>query len=258
MAAGAASIREGCLVPLRLVLLDGFLLIRAGIPVIPPMALQRVLAFLALHPGASRVHAAALLWPEVPEGRAQGCLRTALWRLRQLHAGILESERPAIRLGAHVRVDVAELMRVAHLVQSGGNPQAADVLLTMGRAELLPGWYDDWVLTERECLRQLRFHALEEACRAYLRLGEYGRALQSAIAAMRAEPLRETPHRLMIEVHLSEGNVSEALRLYHAFHNRVRGELGLTPSVEMQDLLTRALRLGLGGDGSSWSTPVIT
>jgi DNA-binding SARP family transcriptional activator len=129
-------------------------------------------------------------------------------------------------------------------VQAGGNPQAADALLATGQDELLPGWYDDWVLFDRERLRQLRLHALEEAARAYLCSQQYGRALQSAIAAMRAEPLRETPHRLMIEVHLSEGNAYEALRVYHAFHDLVRRELGLSPSPHMQDLLTQALRVG--------------
>jgi DNA-binding SARP family transcriptional activator len=65
---------------------------------------------------------------------------------------------------------------------------------------------------------------------------------------MRAEPLRETAHRLMIEVHLREGNAYEALRTYHKFYDLVRRELGLTPSPQMQALLVRVLHIGVRPD----------
>jgi DNA-binding SARP family transcriptional activator len=231
-------------VPVRLTLLDGFSIARGDRPLAVPMALQRLIAYLGLHPGANRVHTAGLLWPDVPEGRALGCLRTALWRLRQDSGKLVVTAGQQIRLAPEVRVDVDDLVRVAQAVQSGGNPRAAEALLTIGRDELLPGWYDDWVLLERERLRQLRLHALEDASRAYLRVKQYSRALQSAIAAMSVEPLRETPHRLMIEIHLTEGNAYEALRTYHTFHDMVRRELGLIPSPHMQDLLGQVLHMG--------------
>jgi DNA-binding SARP family transcriptional activator len=237
--------------PVRLTLLDGFLVIHGDEPVTMPMALQRLIAFLGLRPGSNRTHVAGLLWPDMPEDRALGCLRTTLWRLRRDTTRLVDSEGQKIRLGRHVRVDVDELVRIAQAVQAGGNPRVADPLLATGQDELLPGWYDDWVLFERERLRQLRLHALEAAARAYLRLEQYGRALQAAIAAMRAEPLRETPYRLVVEVHLTEGNAYEALRAYHKFHDLVRRELGLTPSPQMQALLARVLRIGVRVDEES-------
>jgi DNA-binding SARP family transcriptional activator len=105
------------------------------------------------------------------------------------------------------------------------------------RGDLLPGWYDDWVLLERERLRQVRLHALEAVARRLADAGRYGDALQAAYAAMRAEPLRESAHRSMIRVHMEEGNVCEALRAYERFRVLLADELGVQPSEQMARLV---------------------
>jgi hypothetical protein len=64
-------------------------------------------------------------------------------------------------------------------------------------ADLLPDWYDDWVLLEAEDWRQLRLHALEALAGRLIALGCWGEAANAAGAAVRAEPLRESargPH----------------------------------------------------------------
>jgi DNA-binding SARP family transcriptional activator len=60
-------------------------------------------------------------------------------------------------------------------------------------ADLLPDWYDDWVLIEAEDWRQLRLHALEALAGRLTACGRWGEAASAAIAAVRAEPLREAP-----------------------------------------------------------------
>ena len=113
----------------------------------------------------------------------------------------------------------------------------ADVVLTAARHDLLPGWYDDWVLLERERLRQLRLHMLEHVARSYLEAGQHDEALQAALEAMGAEPLRETPHRLIVQIHLAEGNAYEALHTFYAYRDLVLRELQLEPSAAMSALL---------------------
>jgi DNA-binding SARP family transcriptional activator len=66
---------------------------------------------------------------------------------------------------------------------------------------LFPGWYDDWVLLERERLRRLRLHALEVLADKLVREGRYGEAVQATYAAVRTEPLRESAHRAVVRVH---------------------------------------------------------
>lgn len=82
---------------------------------------------------------------------------------------------------------------------------------------LLPGWYDDWVVLERERLRQLQLHALDRLAAALLAAEEPGRALDAALVAVQADPLRESAHRIVVRIHLREGNAPEALRAYERF-----------------------------------------
>lgn len=226
---------------LQLFLLDGFRLVHRGVPVTVPRGLQRVVALVGLRSGATRSHLAGLLWPDRPEQRALSSLRTALWRLRRHPYCPVLIRDDSIHLDPLVRLDVDDLIRAAAYVQRAGDPRRVTGILTAGRHDLLPGWYDDWVLLERERLRQLRLHALEEVARAHLRAGRHAEALQAALEAMRAEPLRETPHRLIVEIHLAEGNAYEALHAFYAYRELTLRDLQLEPSPAMRELLEHIL-----------------
>jgi DNA-binding SARP family transcriptional activator len=225
----------------QLFLLDGFRLLQDGVPVVVPRGLQRVIALIGLRPGATRSHLAGLLWPDKPEERALSCLRTALWRLRRDGCCPMVTASDTVRLDPTVYVDVDALVCDAARMRDDGDPRRAAGIIAAGRHDLLPGWYDDWVLLERERLRQLRLHTLEEIARAYLSAGQYGEALQAALEAMRAEPLRETPHRLIVEVHLAEGNAYEALHAFYVYRDLILRDLQLEPSAAMCTLLDHIL-----------------
>ena len=212
-----SDVLEG--LPVRLHLLGGFRLLHGDNPVVVPRGLQRVLAVIGLRPGATRSNLAGLLWPEVPEERALSSLRTALWRLRQDPYCPLLSSGDTVRLDPTVRLDVDDLVATAARVRDGGDPRATAVALTAGSRDLLPGWYDDWVLLDRERLRQLRLHMLEQLAVDHLDAGRHGEALQAALAAMAAEPLRETPHRLVVRIHLAEGNAFEAVHAFYVYRD---------------------------------------
>ena len=225
----------------RLLLLGGFRLLHDGRPVVVPRGLQRGLALIGLRRGATRAMLAGLLWPEVSEERALSSLRTALWRLRRDPFCPVVTVGDTVRLHPVVDLDVDELTRIAARVNQGGDPRPAGAVLAAGRHDLLPGWYDDWVLVERERLRRLRLHLLDELARAHLRAGEHGEALQAALEAMAADPLRETPHRLVVETHLAEGNAYEALHAFSGYRDLLLRELQLEPSAAMCALISDVL-----------------
>ena len=58
---------------------------------------------------------------------------------------------------------------------------------------------------------------------------------------MQAEPLRETAHRLVIRVHLQQGNVAEAIRQYRAYERMPADELGAPPSPVIRSLIESCL-----------------
>jgi SARP family transcriptional regulator, regulator of embCAB operon len=104
-------------------------------------------------------------------------------------------------------------------------------------AELLPDWYDDWVVAAGESWRQLRLHAMEALAGHLAAARRYGEAAAAAVAAVAAEPLRESAHTALITVHLAEGNRSEAVRQYHRYAQLLRAELGVEPTPAMRRLL---------------------
>jgi DNA-binding SARP family transcriptional activator len=211
----------------RLGLLDGFRLEAGGRPVHVLASTQRLLALLALHGPVPRLVAAGTLWPDVPEPQALASLRTTIWRANRLLPGLVAAGEAKIGIGAFVSVDVDDL----------SEPGADRGLLRDRPGELLPGWYDDWVIFERERLRQVRLHALESAAlRSQLR-SDYATALELALEAVRCEPLRESAHRAVISVHLAEGNLVEAIRAYVRFRDLLREQLGADPSERLVRLV---------------------
>ncbi len=104
-------------------------------------------------------------------------------------------------------------------------------------ADLLPDWYDDWAVIETEEWRQLRLHALEALAGSLVAAGRFGDAAAAAVAAVRAEPLRESAHAALIRVHLAEGNQSEALRAFERYRVLLDAELGLEPTPRLVGLV---------------------
>lgn len=215
-----------------LTLLKGFKLTCNGLTVPLSISLQHLLAYLALHRHAlMRAHVAGILWDDVTDRRAAGNLRSALWRLRRVPWELVGSNHNLLSLSSNVAVDVHEAEKLATLVL---DPTAdTDALrledLPIG-GELLPGWDEEWVLLERERLRQIRLHLLEALCERWTHTGRYRDAVLAGIAAVMSEPLRESSQRALLGAYLAEGNPAEAIRRYGLYRDTLWRELRLVPS----------------------------
>jgi DNA-binding SARP family transcriptional activator len=201
-----------------------------------PRASQRVLAFLAIRGGViSRAAVAGTLWPNGSETYAYSNLRSALARVERTCREILQASKLELGLAEGVAVDIRQAQMLARrLLDPAVTPDQSDLspaAVASLSSDLLPGRYDDWVLVEAEDWRQLRLHALE--------------ALADRLAAMRAEPLRESAHVALIQAHLAEGNQSEALREFTRYRTLLHAELGLEPT-------PRLCRLVQGLQGQGW------
>jgi len=210
-----------------------------------PQGSKRLLAFVALRRGrVERPYASGALWPFGDDVRAAGNLRSALWRLRRSGIDVLDADKWSLTLAEDVAVDVHVLAdwasRLIH-----GTPASDDLSLSRlpsGALDLLPGWYDDWAIVERERTRQRMLHALEALSRALSDLGRHADAVEAAMTAVAAEPLRESAQRVLLEAHLSQGNRAEAERAYLSFRSLMRAELGTEPSAQIAALLAAAQR----------------
>jgi DNA-binding SARP family transcriptional activator len=226
---------------LSLRLLDGFELSAGGVPCSLPANAQRVLAYLALRGRTqARVTLAGRLWEEVPQTCALASLRTALWRIRQAHAGIVASTHSTITLNRAVTVDLEAAIAQARWLGGGAEGlDGFDWQAGLLGCELLPEWDEDWVTLERERIRQVQLHSLDELCRQLRLLGRYADAVDIGHQAVSAEPLRESAQMALIRAHLAEGNLVEARRQYESYAELLASELGVPPSDELRSLLPR-------------------
>lgn len=231
----------------HLSLQGAFALADHAVPLVLPGSSQRLLAFLALQDRAvTRSATAGALWPEASEAHAHASLRSALSRLDAITRQALEVDFLDLRLAASVSVDIRDSRKLAQrllIVDTQPSPTDLAVEAIQGlSSELLPDWYDDWVLLEAEGWHQLRLHALDALASRLTSVERYSDAIKAALAAIKADPLRESAHAALVSVHLAEGNQSEALVAYERYAGLLRVELGIEPTMRLQDLVRHLRR----------------
>lgn len=207
-----------------------------------PLGAQRLLAFLAVHElPLLRSYVAEALWPDSNRRRASASLRSALWRIRGQAECLVEATNGQLSLGPQVQVDLRDLTTQARrLLDRTSEGDAID----LGRdsvagfsAALLPDWFDEWLLLERDRWNQLRMYALEAMAEHLLQAGRLVEAVEAALAAVSAEPLRESANRVLIKVYAAEGNWSSAMAQYRRYRQLLTRELKSVPSAQMEELI---------------------
>jgi DNA-binding SARP family transcriptional activator len=212
-----------------------------------PWQVQRVLGFLAVGGAAQpRATVAGALWDDVSQRRAQANLRNAVWRLRQLSDRVLYGSRDVIALDSSVTLDLYDAKRRAQALLRDDDAAVDLASVDLLDDDLLPTWDEPWLLIERERQRQLRMHALERLSASLVRANRHPQAITAALAAVHAEPLRESAQRALIAAHLAEGNISEAVRQLSAYRTLLQVELGIAPSQPLESMVAAAL--GSPGD----------
>jgi DNA-binding SARP family transcriptional activator len=227
-----------------------------------PEGSKQLLVLVALRRRrVERRWAAGTLWPFADEERAAGNLRSALWRLRRARIDVLVGDKWSLALSTDVLVDL-HLMdeRATRLIQ--GKAEDGDLAISPSWADaldFLPGWYDDWALMERERIRQRVLHALEALSEKLVTMGRFADAVEAAILAVSAEPLRESAQRALIVAHIAEGNLAEARRSYRSYCDLLRRELGVAPSGCLQAVFRASLaRRPLADSGIAGTQPAPT
>jgi len=203
---------------------------------------QRLLAFLALRDRqVTRTQVAGTLWPESTDERAGASLRSAVSRLEPTARHALKVTATDLGLAPDVEVDVHYSRSLAHrLLDREANSPEVDIGASAVAAlsdDLLPGWYDDWAVIEAEEWHLLRMHALEAIAARLTDADRLAEAVTAALAAVRAEPLRESARAALIRVHLAEGNQSDAIGEFERYRVLLRTELGIEPTPRLRKLL---------------------
>ncbi|MGY1679345.1 AfsR/SARP family transcriptional regulator [Geodermatophilus sp. SYSU D01176] len=205
-----------------------------------PEGSRHLIVLVALHGGpVHRRVAAGTLWPVGDDVRAGGNLRSALWRLRGAGIDLIEADQDYLRMREGTVVDVRVVSDwAARLIE--GRPRDDDLRTAAWRCcsgELLPGWHEEWVVFQRERLRQRSLHGLEALSRLLVRAGRWTEAVEVAGTTVAVDPLRETAQRVLVEALLAAGDVPAARRCFEAYRSILAGELGLRPGRDLAALV---------------------
>jgi DNA-binding SARP family transcriptional activator len=253
-------------VALSLTLLGGFQArLDSGSAVsLPVRKSQALLAYLGIRPGRAhpRDKLAALLWGESSDERARDGLRHALAALRRaLPAStppilLLEGQTLALS-SAVVDVDVPTFER--HVAE--GTPEALEHAAAVYGGDLLSGFsldeplFEEWLVPERERLRELALEALARLLACQSKTGATERAIQTAVRLLALDPLQEAVHRALMRLYLRQHRRGAALRQYQLCVDVLQRELGSEPEPETKQLSLELLRQDREGAARVASLP---
>ena len=165
------------------------------------------MAFLALPLGRahSRDKLAALLWGDMGQSEARRNLRKALFSLRRAlgATGALVSDGDMVILEpANVRVDALELEQLVR----DGRVEALEEVARLYRGDLLAGLalreapFEEWLLAERERLRELAMEGLARLLAGQRAAGASERAIETGLSLLAVDRLQEPVHRTLMRL----------------------------------------------------------
>ena len=242
---------------LRIHLLGNFDLETDGDPLvaIDSVRLQSVLAYLLLHSRArqSRQHVAFQLWPDSSEEQARRNLRKALHQLRHALPDVdrflhVDARTVQWRADAPYTLDVDQFENALHRAAGlTDNPATQATMLAEAvacyRGDLLPSCYDEWIIPERERLRQAFIKALESLVWLAEDQRDYAAAIHHANHLLRYDPLHEGAYHQLMRLQALNGDHAGALRVYHTCVTVLQRELGVEPGHEVQTAYARLLEM---------------
>jgi DNA-binding SARP family transcriptional activator len=229
----------------------------APIPGVDNPRLESLLAYLVLHRNApqSRAHLSYLFWLDSTESQARANLRKQLYHLRRSLPDaeqFLYADHKVLQWqpDAPFSLDVADFedaldraQEAEHAGDLAGLQEALEQAVAAYRGDLLPSCYDDWVLTERERLRQAFARTVERLIEVLESQRRYPAAIREAQRLLRHDPLQEATYRRLMRLHALNGDRAYALRTYHSCATVLQRELDVEPSMATQEAYERLLAL---------------
>jgi predicted ATPase/DNA-binding SARP family transcriptional activator len=195
-----------------------------------------LLAYLLLnqHSICSREKLASLFWGDVSDRKARHSLRTALATLhKQLEIDLFLTDRESVQINPDISiwVDALEFQKYANPASKEEIRDLQEVI-ALYRGDLLVGFYDDWVLREREYYHTLFLDLLLHMTQLMRSRSEYEHAIEYAERVLESEPANERAYQHLIFCRLATGDRGAALRQYEECRRVLHDELAVDPSPE--------------------------
>ncbi len=217
---------------------------------------QELLSYLLIHRDRphSREALASLLWGNTSTEKSKKYLRQALWHLHAAlntqngNAEVLKVDHDWLSLNpsSDLWTDVADFERA--FAGAEGVPgkqldsqqaQALKNAAALYNDDLLPGWYQDWILFERERLQNMYLLILDKLI-GYLQYHQQYEVAQGyGTTILKYDPARERTHRQLMHLYYLGGDRTAALRQFERCASALKQELGVRPERRTTELYER-------------------
>lgn len=216
---------------------------------------QELLSYLLIHRDRphSREALASMLWGNTSTEKSKKYLRQALWHL---HAALNNGDGAEVLVVDHdwlslnprtdLWTDVADFERA--FAAAEGIPgkqlereqaQALRDAAALYHDDLLPGWYQDWILFERERLQNMYLLILDKLI-GYLQYHQQYEVAQGyGTTILKYDPARERTHRQLMYLYYHSGDRTAALRQFERCAAALKQELGVKPERRTLELYDR-------------------
>ncbi|NIM93349.1 MAG: tetratricopeptide repeat protein [Anaerolineales bacterium] len=190
---------------------------------------RALLAYLVLTRGTHhpRERLAGLLWPDSSESNARKNLRQALWQLRKAIGEphlLVDTASIAFNVSSDFWLDVAVLD------DAGDQDLVATVSVYEG--ELLPGFYEDWVLLERDRLDAAYERKMQRLVAQLEQEQRWSEVLEWAERWIAQGHVPEAGYRSLMMAHAAMGELSKVEATYQRCTDALQQEVGVEPSEE--------------------------
>src|SRR5260221_2769153 len=218
--------------------------------------LRSLLTYLVLHRDVpqQRQHLAFLFWPDATEAQARNNLRQLLHQLRQAFPDV----EHFLFADAHILhwhpvtpcyLDVAAFEQTLTLADAATRQHDQHALQaaleqadSLYRGELLPDCYDEWILPERDRLRQRHLQVLEQLLRLFEVQGDNVTAIRYAQRLLGLDPLSEDLYRRLMRLFALNNDRASALHVYHTCVTTLQRELGVDPDPATREAYERLMQ----------------
>jgi DNA-binding SARP family transcriptional activator len=215
-----------------------------GKPVtIPSRIAQSLFAYLTLSAGTPhrREKLAGMFWPDASETKARAYLRHELWRIRKAISP--ESNCDWLRadeVNISFHTPVAFWLDVSAITALGNNASIAEMktALSVYKGELLPGFYDDWIVLEREHLHSIYERQMASLLEKLAQEKYWSDTLDWAERWISIGQSPEAAYRALLIAYDALGDRAKVASTYERCLKALR-ELGLEPSEQTRALTFR-------------------
>jgi DNA-binding SARP family transcriptional activator/predicted ATPase len=189
----------------------------------------------------TRTTLAALLWPETSDAQARKNLRNLLLHVRPLLTDylVIEYDTLAFNRQSAYWLDVEVLCATQAASQADDNLEPFRQAMSLYRGDFLDDFFipnapafEEWMLMEREHLRELAINGLTRLAQVHHQRREYAAGLEATRRLLALDPWRETAHQQQMRLLALNGQRGAALTQYELCRRLLADEFATTPMSE--------------------------